>query len=439
MAIPAPFTATNSANNILARWYIEIEGLRVRYGNWTPSWNPADSGTNRPIKPWFAKPGIPEITGAKAKPLNGSSSPHTFSVKLVDIGDAITALVSISDSTNRNETKLTAAVANDSTTTITVADSSWYSAAADIYVGRETMRATAAPSGTTFTVERGKYGSTAKAHALTDSQGVTKQVRVTDKPLFLYTREVILYESRQGLVEADGIKIKGSLDKIVDRGGAYDFECSGQLAKLDQKIGLNAAVGWLWFTLKPFKWTDDERQEQYTRFSENVDQGVPGMGYSYTTPPTHWLMVMDLATPMDKFGSSGLVIIDEEIIAYESKDDDLSHLYIDDSWVDIFAPLSANLGRVFEPGDTTQGRAFLAADIWNTGNAFTMNINVIKKMRAHFGGTQVKQALGHPSFTAGTDPISVALQIMLSGGEGGLLEIAVTVENIELKTLKAEY
>jgi len=44
------FAALNVGPAISAYWWVEIEGLRKRYGTYLPSWNPADSGTNQHIE-----------------------------------------------------------------------------------------------------------------------------------------------------------------------------------------------------------------------------------------------------------------------------------------------------------------------------------------------------------------------------------------------------
>jgi hypothetical protein len=215
------FQATVTDDGIPAHWYIEIEGLRVRYGDIAPSWNPDDSGTNRPIKTYFTK--RPQITGQVAEPLNGSTTPHEFTVEIMDVSDAITTLFSAADTQYETST-LAVAVTDGTDNTITVADGTQFTAGDDIYIDRETIRVVSILGNVlTVTGNRGMYGSEAVGHPLTDDQGNTRVVTVYSHPPFMYTREVVLCEGRTDLLEADVIKFRGYLDDVSESNGVYSL------------------------------------------------------------------------------------------------------------------------------------------------------------------------------------------------------------------------
>ena len=148
MAIPSNFSATNTADNITARWYIEIEGLRYRYSNWTPSWNPTDASTNRTMAAYMTD--LVRIQGQKAEPLNGTCVPHEFDIELLDVGDNLTDVFSIDRDSNQAE--VTATIASTATT-INVDDSSVFSLPCEIFIDRETMWGSTAPTSATLTVQ----------------------------------------------------------------------------------------------------------------------------------------------------------------------------------------------------------------------------------------------------------------------------------------------
>ena len=93
----APFQATRFSGAVPAEWWIEIEGIRRRYGSQIPSWAFAipDTGTNRPIKKYFEK--MPRFKGQEVKPLDGRTKPHEFEIRIVDIEDELTELFSVHD------------------------------------------------------------------------------------------------------------------------------------------------------------------------------------------------------------------------------------------------------------------------------------------------------------------------------------------------------
>lgn len=410
--IPANFTAHYTDNNSNVLWYLEIDGLRKRYGSRAPSWNPADSGTNRHIEPYFLEPGIPQIAGQKSKPLNGSTTPHSFTVELVDVGDALTALFSIHDDTTRNETTLTAAC-NDSTTTITVDDSTVFSYPCDIYVERETMRATARPTSTTITVTRGMYGSQAKEHRITDASGNSKSVVVSDKPLFMLTRGVRLYESRTGLAEADGIVLRGFLDSIEEDKGVWSVRCSGFLKQLTGKVGGDAPISRLIEHLRPAgTMTEEEKLILKDLVSEEFGFAVA----------TDYCIIVEA----DKgYPASGVVQIDNELIRYEGIDTTtytgVDVLFLDSSKKTLITSYP-NMGKYWRTF-TKKGRAYLITTIKtasDTGWIYQGAMSAFNEYaRMHMQEAEVRHCLTDIDFTAGTSPVDVVLQLLLSGGDGG--------------------
>ncbi len=409
MAIPANFSDLNTRDDILALWYIEVEGLRERYGGpGLPSWNPADTGTNRPIKDYLHA--IPLIQGQKAKPLNGSCTPHSFTIELLDVDDLLTALFSIHDDTNAAGTLMTDDI-TAAGVTLTVGDSSVFSLPCDIYVDRETMRATATavPPGTILTVTRGMYGSEAVAHKVTDKHGNDREVQVWDKPRFIVTRGVTLYESRQGLLEADGIKLCGFLDDIGENNGVYSLECSGLLKRLSAEIGLalgrSALVlhlhgpgekpgdipGYGWLDIGPGGWTLYGQKKYLT-----------------------WCMDVGDA---DIFQSTGWVKVDDELIRYEGKSDPGgSHLHIDSAFDD---------KHVSEKVETYKNRGMLYWDIFEQVTVGSpswtslLGLDISPWTTWHAPGAEVHECFTHEAIwgadnVTAVDPISVVLQILLS-------------------------
>jgi len=296
----ADFLTATSRDDILAHRYIEIEGIRVRYGDLAPSWNPADSGTNRPIKEYFTE--HPRITGQVAQPLNGSTTPHKFSVSILDVAEEITALFSVADTDNPTTTVTDAGGIAIGETAVDVADASEIAINDDIYIDRETMRVTNIV-GNTLTVTRGMYGSEEVEHLLVDDQDNARSLIVYTAPPFLYTREVVLCEGRTDLLEADVIKFRGYLESADESNGVYTLNCAGYLRRLNCMICESLAHLPLNFPL----W-----DEGLVVWEPDED------GFSTGITATTW--AIQLPVGADHFQSNGHVLIDEEIIKYESVD-----------------------------------------------------------------------------------------------------------------------
>jgi hypothetical protein len=125
-------------------WYIAIEGIRKRYGTRQPSWNPADTGTNRYVDLMLARP--PRFGSQTADPLNGKCSIPTHSIALHDYDDEITELLAVSD-TPAAKTFLTASIDSDAAT-IPVETTDDFDTEGDIYIDRETIHHTGKGSDT---------------------------------------------------------------------------------------------------------------------------------------------------------------------------------------------------------------------------------------------------------------------------------------------------
>ncbi len=110
-----------------------------------------------------------------------------------------------------------------------------------------------ATAGTSYSIEqkvfinaeRGMYGSEAAEQPVTDSNGHAFPVDVVDKPPFMKTRRVEIYENRQGLLESEGKTRHGIIDdyNLEGNGEVYHFKCSGLLRLLARKILHQQAKG----------------------------------------------------------------------------------------------------------------------------------------------------------------------------------------------------
>lgn len=129
------FDSENSKQAIRPYYWVAIEGIRKRFGTYQPSWNPADSGTNRYINTLLAR--VPKIGGQIARPLDGKCSIPSHSFTLVDEDDEITQLISVSD-TPFNKTYLTRAIDSDDTG-ITVENTAGFPSSGHLYLDRETV------------------------------------------------------------------------------------------------------------------------------------------------------------------------------------------------------------------------------------------------------------------------------------------------------------
>lgn len=312
----ADFLARAGADAITPIWWIEIEGIRRRYSSHEPAWNPEDSGTERHLQPYMTR--LPQITGQVAEPLNGSTTPHEFTIDLLDVDEEITELFSAADTSGGLSTLVGNHAAGD--VTIEVADGTEYTVGGDIYIDRETMRVTGVAANI-LTVIRGMYGSEDVAHNVTDDQDNPRIVYVYTSPPFMYTREVTLVEGRieleqllegsPGYNESDAIRFRGYLDSADENEGVYTLRCAGYLRRLNCMICESLAQTTLAIDL----W--DERLIVWS--GERAERGLGA---------TTWAVFLTKADHFAYQAESGHMIIDEEIIKYESID--LAELYFFD-------------------------------------------------------------------------------------------------------------
>jgi len=411
--VTANFQATTSARSITAQWWIEIEGIRRRYGSVVPTWAAgiADTGTNRPIRDWFQK--MPRFRGQEAKPLDGKTKPHEFEIRIVDINDELTDLFSVHDNTC-TQTYLAAAVAAVDATIDVVDSTGLVANTSHVYVNRETMFVTniavggGAGGSDRLTVTRGLYESEQVAHPLTDSQGNTLEVLVADKPRFMHTREVVLYEDRVGLVEADAIAFRGYLDTIETDGPVWVLQCSGFLKRIACRIGETFVED----ELRQGMWGGDNPQGEDSRDAR--------VGYT-----TMCAQVFDAS----KFpAGGGHVIIDDEIIKYTGTYTVgivPDHLILNDS--------SSMYDRLWGGPFSITGRGIFSYAIW--GSVFnqreiheyfydgsTLVFDSVQYvpylMSSHSEGAKVRQVMHSDDFTGGTTPAEVILQLLTSTGTG---------------------
>jgi len=85
---------------------------------------------------------------------------------------------------------------------------------------------------------RGLYDSEAADHLITDENGAVVRRAVVDKPPFIKTRMVRIYESRVGCDESEALCSVGYIDDygLTPDGNAYQFSCSGLLKILGRKF-----------------------------------------------------------------------------------------------------------------------------------------------------------------------------------------------------------
>jgi hypothetical protein len=228
MTIPANFSAKNSESYINVQWWIAIDGLRHRFGTCKPTWNPTDTTTNQTIKDYMSE--IIQCREQRVEPLNGKTTSHGLTISLLDVGDDITELFSVHDTTNKFWTALTSNC-TASAATLHVTATSAFTTPCELYVGGETMWAPTKTT-STFHIHRAKYGSIADDHKITDDAGLDQLVEVWNAPRYITGRGVTLYESRDGLVEADAIKLRCVIDTVKEKSGIWTIGASGHLSKL---------------------------------------------------------------------------------------------------------------------------------------------------------------------------------------------------------------
>ena len=395
MSTPA-FDATTGADAILAKWYISIMGLRLRYGSHDDmAWNPADATTGRHIYAYFQKPGIPSIQPQIVEPLNGTTTPYQFQVRLVDVDDHFCDLFSI-----LNTAVATTYLAMDDAidldaveTEVWVSDASVLSVDSDLFIERETVRITNIAANI-LTVTRGMYGSTATVHK--------SGIKVFDKPQFMNTREVLLYETRDGLVEADSILIRGYLEDYEEDQGVWTLNCAGFLRRLNARIGETLASVPL----------DGNLWDGYPRGMLGADAVIPEPMYSD---------VISIGSAA-AFQDTGHVMIDDEIIKY------VGHVHN--------APELNNRDGLFITEDAANfaqhmwfwdygNRGLFAEEIFGAAGFETMHghqdhqaVEYKKSIfhKGHLDGAEVKEIIHSDKFTAGTGPAAVILTLLTSTG-----------------------
>lgn len=406
----APFLATKTADRIDAYWWADIEGLRVRYGSIEPSWNPADSGTNRPIKPWMTD--LPVFGAHSVEPLDGSSEPYQFDIVILDEGDALTALFA-----NYSTTAIRTSLISDpgvAGTNLEVSASGGFAIPSDIYVERETMRATAAPDGTHLTVTRGMYGSKAVAHPRTDSDNNQRDVEVADVPPFIVGRKIVLYENRTGLVEADAIKFYGYVDDVpVEKIGAYGIKASGMLSKLSKSLGQDAQTTKLKYALG-HPWMNVEDYHSLPLYDPGVSK------YPWEHAMTTWCIYVYDST---KFPASATIRVGDEIMHYDAKKAASTNVIELDSSFD--GVPNATVDWMFKH-NTLKGRGMFSNELFGPyrlggggegAGGGLIGDNDLRLVNLHMADSEVRLVVTHKDFTAGTDPISIILQILQSSGD----------------------
>lgn len=156
------------AEQIRWRFYFTIDGVGAVFGMSAADTAVFETETGRTHLAGIR--GVPQFSGDQLNYRSRAVVGGTFTAEVLD--DDALSLAALVVPRSRRSTFVTAN-ANRTTTTLTVKDSSVFTLPCDIYVDGETMRATAAPTATTLTVVRGKYGSEAQPHRGGTEQGAS--------------------------------------------------------------------------------------------------------------------------------------------------------------------------------------------------------------------------------------------------------------------------
>jgi hypothetical protein len=431
--VTAAFQATSAIDveSTPVQWWIEIEGVRRRYGSHVPSWASAiaDTGMLRPIRDYFEA--MPKFRGQQASPLDGSTKPHEFTVKILDIDEELTELFSVHDASG-GYTKLAAEV-DSGDTFIDVDDASSFTAPCHLYVNRETMYCTAISTGggiggsdrMTVGANRGLYNSADADHPLEDSQGTELKVEVFNRPPFMSTREVTLYECRAGLVEADAILFRGYLEDSEEEDGVWILSCAGFLKMLNTQIGENLAVSTLVAPLWGGAMAYDKKDNIIPVLGAAANSKIdPRKDGSEEQPYiTTWCFGLWNA---DKFEDSGHVIIEDEIIRYMGKSNGGFYEYYGYTFLKLGNVSTTN---PFNRVPWLTGRGLFATHILGSkamqpiycGGSVTEQASIW--MVEHLADAEVRQIIHSEDFTW-TGPFQlgaadVILQLLTSTGTGG--------------------
>lgn len=236
------FNATNTADKIDAVWWVELDGIRYRFGTCVPSWNPADTSTNRTILPYLDE--VPSCRAQSVEPLNGKTTSHGLTISMLDVSDEVTALMSVHDESTAVWTMLTSAC-TASEVTLHVTSTSAFTTPCDLYVGSETMYA-ASQTTLTFAVTRGMYSSVTVDHVLTDPDGGTQTVEVWSQPRYMMGRGMVLRESRVDLEEEDSAGLYTIINGIDEDDGTWTISGQGVLSLVAGKLNRTPAWARTW-------------------------------------------------------------------------------------------------------------------------------------------------------------------------------------------------
>lgn len=395
------FIATTGEDAIRAYWWIEIEGIRHRFGSRDPAWNPV-VGPNQHIYPYIEK--MPAISPQVAEPLNGTTTPYRFTVDIVDVDEVFTDLMSVFIQAGYStlDEDLT-----ENETSIDVVDSTGFTIGDDFFVGRETMLITNIV-GNTLTVSRGRYGSRRAEHVDGDP--------CYNKQPFMLTREIVLHENRragmpyleadEGLPETDAIKMRGFLEDAEENNGVWTLHCAGFLRRLNVRIGENLAHS----TLKKDLWGGEINAGI---LGQEAGLGVAGFNVAVSN-------VVLIGDSTD-FQAAGHVLVDEELIRYieiatPPPGETFDGLCLSDD--------AADFTDHFHFTDTGN-RGLLADEIFGSDGRIPLHENLpgsanIQKsilMSPHKVGAEVKEVIHSDSFTEGTGPAEVILTLLTSTGD----------------------
>lgn len=396
---------------------------------------------------------VPTINGTKCEPLNGTTDPNGFSFSLWDDNGELSELFA---SNPGSMFELKAAVTDKTATSITL-NAANYSVLVtaiegkNIFLDEETLFCSEVHDEMPLraTVVRGCYGSKAALHALTDESGNPRTAYVSTRPQYWLGRRVTLGESRRSILFADGaakhgdqwLKTIGYLDGLDYQGNVWKLTAKGILSKLNKPLIKNVPTARLSNSMWGASVDEDDDIEEADGTRLTMKGEAPWFrGYGDVLK---WFGA-------ESGNSPGVVKIGDELIR-------LSQIYGDNDYIGSnlffvrfgsytmtdFAFDANNKDIIYN----LQGRGILSHElglpprklevelgdyrlvvgydpvtlepIYESGTLSAQTADVPEKTERHQEGDEIKLCLstsGH--FTAGTDPISVLLQVLCSTGYG---------------------
>lgn len=173
---------------------------------------------------------------------------------------------------------------------------------------------------------RGEFGSAAVKHEIRDELGGLLRRQVSTKVPFIKTREVRIYEGRDGISEGEEIQVgHGFIDdyNLDPSGRSYTFQCSGFLKILSRELmaiqgRATIAIGPLWGgNVEPRIWVDGNKKLASGSYILD-NSGFQHFAMVMEDGSTSGFFINRIAiSSLDSWPSTGNIKIDDEIIHYE--------------------------------------------------------------------------------------------------------------------------